>query len=294
MVIKVDSQLTNKAGNLTAAFGADILTTGSTCVPNLLLNYYKKIDLSDSEMMILIHLIRLRAEKKVFPSVEELGKYVNGGADRARQLLESLFKKEILSVISYYNFDDKSTIEGLDFEPLYEKLSELWACDKVREIEAAKNILEKQKLNANILVSEQEEGLNATSDMHNICVAFEREFARPLSPMEVDRIRQWVNKYDIVLVMEALKRAVLMGKNNFRYIDAILLEWSKNNLTTLSEIIKYEEEFQQKRLGYKKEHIYSSVGQGEKAFKNKSGKQEKPASDQKEKYKKIFNALLMS
>ena len=112
--------------------------------------------------------------------------------------------------------------------------------------------------------------MNATSDMHNICVAFEREFARPLSPMEVDRIRQWVNKYDIVLVMEALKRAVLMGKNNFRYIDAILLEWSKNNLTTLSEIIKYEEEFQQKRLGYKKEHIYSSVGQGEKAFKTKA------------------------
>ncbi|MCL0032971.1 DnaD domain protein [Peptococcaceae bacterium] len=303
-MIKIDSQFTKKVGNITAAFGADLLASGSTCIPNLLLNYYKKMDLSDSEMMLLIHIIKLRAEKNVFPTIEELGRYINGGEERARTLLSELIKKGILSVTSYYDFDDKSTLDGLDFEPLYEKLSELWACDKVKEIEAAKNILEKNMAknldnseDDNLLVDKEERDMHykKTSNMDNICMVFEREFARPLSPMEVERIRHWLDEYDVVLVMEALRRAVLMGKINFRYIDAILLEWSKNNLTTLSEIAKYEENFQQqRRMGTKQKYFLGAADKTEKYTIDMDEKKEKAVCEQKEKHKKIFNALLMS
>ncbi len=195
-------------------------------------------------------------------------------------------------------------MDGLDFEPLYEKLSELWACDKVKEIEAAKNILEKNMAknldnseDDNLLVDKKERDMHykKTSNMDNICMVFEREFARPLSPMEVERIRHWLDEYDVVLVMEALRRAVLMGKINFRYIDAILLEWSKNNLTTLSEIARYEENFQQqRRMGTKQKYFLGAADKTKKYAIDIDEKKEKAVCEQKEKHKKIFNALLMS
>ena len=279
-----------RAGNITAAFGADLLVLGSTGIPNLLLKYYSKMNIDDSEMMLLIQLIKLRTERNIFPTVEELGQYVNGGVEQAQYLFQKLIDKEILSITSYYDFSDELVLDGLDFEPLYEKLSELWACDKVKEIEETKNILNKKEDAATTPLANQ--------PIDNISALFEREFARPLSPMEVERIRYWVGEYDTVLITEALRRAVLMGKSNFRYIDAILLEWSKNNLRTLTEIVKYDEEFQQRRVnvkpGHSHERFINSTGSKTGGNQKYIDKKKSVRHEQKEKHKEIFNALLMS
>lgn len=50
------------------------------------------------------------------------------------------------------------------------------------------------------------------------------------------------------LIMEALKRAVMLGKHNFKYIDSILLEWQKNKLTNVTEISEYEAKFRQRQM----------------------------------------------
>lgn len=276
-----------RAGNITAAFGADLLVTGSTSIPNLLLKYYTKMDISDSEMMLLIQIFRLRTEDKIlFPTAEELSQYVNGDIERVELLLDNLLDKEILSITQYYDFSKDKVVEGFDFEPLYEKLSEMWACEKVKEIEETKNILEKLEKHNSTNEIDSVSGYNTNNQSNadefngqvlNICTLFEREFARPLSPMEVERIRQWINEADAVLIMEALRRAVLMGKNNFRYIDAILMEWRKNNLRTLNDIVKYDEEFQQRR-----------------AKKTYNNKKKKVSNDDQEERKKLYDALLMS
>ncbi|MBM7855603.1 DNA replication protein [Desulfohalotomaculum tongense] len=288
MTLKNKAVKKYRAGNITAAFGADLLVTGSTSVPNLLLKYYTKLDITDSEMMLLIQLLRLRTEEKnLFPTAEELDPYVNGGAEQVQYLIDSLLDKELLSITQYYDFGKDMVVDGLDFEPLYEKLSELWACDKVKEIEETKNILDRlhQYRSADQLpVKESKSPLREDQpkgQVLNICALFEREFARPLSPMEVERIRHWMDEIDSVLIIEALRRAVLLGKSNFRYIDAILMEWRKNNLRTLHDINRYDEEFKKRRIG----RGYSG---------SRKSQEKRMAAESDKERKKLYDALLMS
>lgn len=271
-----------RGGNITAAFGADLLVTGSTSVPNLLLKYYAKLNITDTEMMLLIQIFRLRTEEKIlFPRLDELNRYLSGDAEQA---LTDLLDKEILAITEYYDFEQQQVVEGLDFEPLYEKLSELWACDKVKEIEQTQNILDKNaqaKLTKNAGRDMQQKPVGDSiysGQVLNVCSVFEREFGRPLSPMEVDRIRQWCEETDSMLIMEALRRAVMMGKMNFRYIDAILLEWRKNNLRTLPEVAQYDQEFQERRAG---------------RYPMKKKPQKEKRVEDKER-NKMYDALLMS
>ncbi|OPY63661.1 MAG: DNA replication protein DnaD [Pelotomaculum sp. PtaU1.Bin065] len=80
-----------------------------------------------------------------------------------------------------------------------------------------------------------------------LLTTFEKEFGRPLSPFEVEQIEQWAEQNGALLVVEALKRAVLRGKHNFKYINSILSEWQKNNLRTVQAIQEYDADFQARR-----------------------------------------------
>ena len=71
----------------------------------------------------------------------------------------------------------------------------------------------------------------------DIFSTFEKEFKRPLSSMEIEIIKAWLEKmYSEDLILAALKEAVYNGATNIRYIDTILYEWNKNNLKTKSEV----------------------------------------------------------
>ncbi|MEW5899138.1 MAG: DnaD domain protein [Bacillota bacterium] len=226
-----------KEGNITAAFGTDLTLCGTTSIPNLLLRYYTKIEITDEEMMVLVQLLRLRTEEKIlFPPPEMLAECLAGGLERVERNLASLLEKEVITVTQYYDEAQGTILAGYDFEPLFAKLSEAWACAKVKEIEKTRKVL-----------GEREEKGIPEADLTRLTRCFEEEFGRPLSPMEVEQIRLWVRETDCALVLDALRRAVLIGKHNFKYIDGILLKWKKNNLRTLDAVAEYDRNFQDKR-----------------------------------------------
>ena len=74
---------------------------------------------------------------------------------------------------------------------------------------------------------------------------FEKEFGRPLSPMEYETISGWIDqdRYPEELILLALKEAVFAGKVHFRYIDRILLEWSRNRVRTPEDVKAYAARF---------------------------------------------------
>lgn len=225
-----------REGNITAAFGTDLFTEGIVAVPSLLLKYYKKMGLTESEVMLLLHLVRLRLEEReLFPSEAQLGEYLSGGVEQATRELTSLAGKQVLAITQYYHEGRQAVVQGYDLEPLFGKLSELWAVAKLQEIEKAQQMLERH-----------EEG-ESDPELARLYQLFATEFGRPLSPLEVEQIRRWRSEMDSVLIQEALRRAVLMGKHNFKYIDSILLEWQKNNIRTLEEVDSYERSFQERR-----------------------------------------------
>ena len=60
----------------------------------------------------------------------------------------------------------------------------------------------------------------------NLISVFETEFGRPLSYLEIQTIKQWVEEgYVEATILNALKTAIGARVKNIRYIDKILLEW---------------------------------------------------------------------
>lgn len=227
-----------KKGNITAAFGTDLFAHGTTAIPNMLLKLYKQLNISDTEMILLIQLFRLRNEQKnYFPAPALLKEFMASEEEQIINSLENLMRYDLLKITEFFDAENNKIIKGYDFEPLFEKLSEVWACAKVKENERIKKILT--------------EDIKHSSKELNLYHSFEKEFGRPLSPMEIEQINIWSRKMSPLIVLEALRRAVLMGKHNFKYIDGILLEWEKNNIRTPENIEEYDKQFKMKHINKK-------------------------------------------
>ncbi|WP_347491043.1 DnaD domain-containing protein [Desulfoscipio sp. XC116] len=228
-----------KKGNITAAFGVDLFIHGSTAIPNLLLKLYKHMGIKDTEMMLLIQLFRLFTEENNYlPTVDMLFEHLSGDDEQINCDLENLINNGMLKITEFYDAERELVIKGYDFEPLFEKLSEIWACARVKQHEAIKKITE-----------------NKSKKTVNLYKSFEKEFGRPLSPMEIEQIDAWSQKMPPPMVLEALRRAVMMGKHNFKYIDSILLEWEKNNLTSPEKVEDYDRLFKMKHTENKRKPI---------------------------------------
>lgn len=77
----------------------------------------------------------------------------------------------------------------------------------------------------------------------NIFTFVEKNFGRPLSPIEYEEIHTWK---DNDLTRYAIKKAVLKGKYTIQYISTILFNYQKNNIKTIQQAQQDEEEYVKK------------------------------------------------
>lgn len=78
---------------------------------------------------------------------------------------------------------------------------------------------------------------------------FEREFGRPLSPMEFEIINRWLdNNINEELIQHAVKEAIFNDSFTLRYVDAILNEWAKKGFKTSKEVDLYLKKKKQPKI----------------------------------------------
>jgi DNA replication protein len=136
-IVKCDQE-----GNITATFGADLLLEGTTAIPNILLKIYTIIGVTDFQMMLLIHLIRLHVEEKeLLPSPERIAEFMESEPARIRKELDLLLEKNILAVSRFYDSSQNLIMEGYDFEPLFLRISDIWAGMRAEEIAESEKII---------------------------------------------------------------------------------------------------------------------------------------------------------
>lgn len=71
----------------------------------------------------------------------------------------------------------------------------------------------------------------------NLFSLFEKEFVRPLSPMEYEIINEWIRSgISEELIAEALKEAIFNGVKSLRYIDKILISWKDKGYKNASDV----------------------------------------------------------
>jgi len=201
------------------------LREGSVAVPQLLLKHYRHLNLSETEVMVLIHLISfVEKEGKEFPTIEEIEQRMSASPETVIACLQKLLKEDFIRIE-----EEVDPVTGIQSEryclaPLYQRLA----------LRAAEE-LERKWQHAGTFAENRDD----------IYTAFEQEFGRPLTPMELETVTSWLeqDRYPEELIRAALKEAVFSGKLHFRYIDRILLDWSRNRIANAEQAKEYARQF---------------------------------------------------
>ena len=194
-------------------------------IPKVIFKYYKKLNLTEEELLVLICLIN-KGEKSVYdPNLftEELDmdKY------KAMQILNDLTEKNIINIKLETNKSGKRE-EYIYIDLLYNKLYSLLLGNN----EVEENIPPK-----------------------DIYLRFETELGRTISPSEVELINEWIREGTTEeIIEEALKEAVYNNVRNLKYIDRIIYNWREKGIKTKNDIIKEKKNF--RKIQAMKEPIY--------------------------------------
>lgn len=192
----------------------DFMKQRPVVIPRVLFTNYKKLNITLEELVILIYFIDIGDKFLYNPDVivNDLGldKYL------VMQLVSNLVDKKLISVVVQKN-DKLKTEEYICLDLLYNRLFN--------------SIIDK-------------EDVSSSSDIFE---KFQDEFGRPISPMEYEIIKGWIDdKFSEELITEALKEAVYNNVNNLRYIDKILYEWKKKGFKCKEDVVRDKANFKKK------------------------------------------------
>ncbi|SFF06159.1 DNA replication protein [Paenibacillus catalpae] len=207
---------------------AAVMNEGGVHVSALLLRSYRHLNLSDTEAMLLLQLMLFReAEGIEFPTMEQLAERTGSTTRVIEQMIGRLMKEGFLTIDERIDSMTGIQSEQYNWSGWLLKAAE-WAAEEKRETRKTERRTVKQ-----------------AADPGNIFSIFEQEFGRLLSPMECETITGWLDqdRYADELIRFALKEAVFAGKLNFRYIDRILIEWSRNRVTNVDEARAHSQKF---------------------------------------------------
>lgn len=194
-----------------------ILKDSPIVVPRILFNNYRKLNITEEELVVIMLIISLGNDIEYNPDifVQELG------MDKRMvvTIISSLIDKKILSLEMVKN--GRKMEEHISLSLLYDKLLNI-----VKDIS-------------------DDESIKIDNSIFSI---FENELGKLLSPMQIDKIKEWVTTYkNEELIVAALKEAVMNGVSHFNYIDAILNEWNKKGYRNKEDILKDKSNYREKK-----------------------------------------------
>lgn len=198
-------------------------------VPSFLLAHYAELGLSDADMLNLARLLACQAAGSDELAPELLRRHFAGRDDELAAFLARLEQKGLVTRDEFTG--------GCRLDGLYQHLLELWVFN---------NSVPTQDAPGGVDEAKNDE--KNTEAIKNVYALFEAEFARPLSPMELQKLNAWLinDGWSAVMLAEAVSRAVMHGALSLAYIDKILLRWQRAGITT-PEKLAAEEPLREKR-----------------------------------------------
>lgn len=178
-----------------------------TVLRTKLLEVYHELQITNEEILFMIHLLSFQQQQDDFPSIQLLQSRMAYSDEQMYDLIGSLMERGFLKIENMKNSQGQ-TNEQYNLSPLYTKIERL-ADQQVQKME------EEQ--------TDHDEG--------GIFDVIETEFGRQLSPIEYQQVSSWFtkDKYEVDMVKEAIKEAVLNQVYSLKYIDRILINWRKQN-----------------------------------------------------------------
>lgn len=220
---------------------AEAYMDGAASIPYSLLRSYRALKLNDTEAMLLLQLIAFRQlEQNEFPTIEQLQERIGSSSSVVGQAVQKLMKMGFVSIDEVYDPVTGVQSEKYNLAGLFQKLAVYIASGEATDSGATLDASQDRGHGSATIAPAA-----APQSTNNLFVLFEQEFGRPLTPMEYETINSWLDQdqYAEELIRFALKESVFAGKLHFRYIDRILLEWSRNRVTNAEEARLHAQKF---------------------------------------------------
>ena len=190
--------------------------SGSTSVPNALLQNYRKVQLTADECLLIAWLMQ-RHPKESFV-IDVRATCIQFGIDERQlfSIIQHLMDRQVLEIKQREAKDGKK-VDYYSFKPL------------LRQLE----VLFKQSSFSVEKMSQKDV---------NVLALIEQEFNRQLSGFEIEMISGWIHKdkYPQELIVAALKEAILNQAHNVKYIDRILLAWKNKGIKSAQQLAASE------------------------------------------------------
>ena len=106
--------------------------------------------------------------------------------------------------------------------------------------------------------------------LQSVCKVLEKEFGRPITPIETEIIKTW--DYSIEIIKLAIAESISNGIFYIKYIDKILWHWKRANVRTVAEAKNYSQRFRQ-RKGEEKNKSDSKPSKWDEVRKKVRGEQ---------------------
>lgn len=190
----------------------DILKEKDIIIPRMLFFNYKKINITEEELILIIYL----ENTSLCFNLKKISEELNINSKVLLQMINSLIEKDLLEI----KVEKEKTVcsETISLDKLYQKLG--------------------------FLLVNKEEPKTADTNLFSI---FEKEFGRTISPMEYEIINAWKEVgFSDELIISALKEATYNGVSNLRYIDKILHEWKKKGIKNSQDVENDKKNFNKK------------------------------------------------
>lgn len=166
----------------------------------LLIEYYKKLRLSENELSVILMIDHLLQQKNTLITPDLLSLKMNLDVKEIDKIFVALIERGLLV------FDTGKKIK-VSLKPLHKKLLETFTNEIAIDNENHSNKEKAAKI----------------EEIHN---AFEKEFKSSLSPLEKSLINDWVEHgYSADRIIDAMRECLSKGKKTFRSIDKLLLQW---------------------------------------------------------------------
>ena len=206
--------LYNIDGDIMMEKTIELLKSRDIVIPYVLFANYQALKLNEEELMVITCLLNSKSD--VY-NPKEIAKVLQRTISYVLEVINGLINKGFLEI--KVEVEDNVHTEYVRLDNLYNRLGLL------------------------IVNSEGEE-----KDSSNLYDCFEKEFGRPLSPIEFELIGGWqTTGINEELILLALKEAVYNGALNIRYIDKILFEWTKKGVKTVNDVMAIKKDFRSKR-----------------------------------------------
>ena len=190
----------------------DAFNSGNLVLPSeLLLNYNRLFSSSDDFLVWqFFYLQNTTALGELSPSqiAEKIGKNVT----EVNQAISRLTEKGLLQ---YRTIELNGEIEVIfDATLALERLDQLFEKQAPNQVKSAPN------------------------DLKSLVDTFQQELGRLLSPFEIDDLEKSLKEdgTSADLIKEALREAVLNGKPNWKYIQAILRNWRHEGIRSVAQV----------------------------------------------------------